>query len=579
MREVLVSLESWDYSKAIEIGLEGEVEAVAVIFDISSWMRWYGNGIVTLIHTQKGKNFPYPCTIETNRNRVKWLIQPADLTIDPFGECQLIYTVGKKTVAKSKKFQTRVYRSLGEQLTDPPDPKMLWTDKVTSACEQAENAAEQAKNAIEQLQDAFHSAQQQISNAQSQAVEAVKSVADEKIEQMEKLETILPSVTEDDNGKILTVVDGKWSALAPLAESWVDIQMLVRARAAPKYFPVGYEFTTYDSTENTDIVWRVVGYDTIKAADKSLKHTMILAAKYVYSNASGNQIPLQFDASEALYYAEAGLQAGTYNFTLLDGYDTAYGGGKTYSFTLTKPVPVGGVIMFPWGSGQQANTIKISTYTTKSDISALETVGVTEGANGKNLGTADGNTPNMNHTHRLRYGSNNYAQGAIRQWLNSGESAGNVWKPQTKFDRPPLWAHNRAGFMAGLPADFLDTVVVADIPCCTNAVFECSSLDGTTFTVSQNYQVQDKFFLLSRPEVDGSWDRSATIDGQQLAFFKGLSTTEKIMYSPSGTASPWGLRTPYNGTARSIRMIHNTGVINALSGFDSKEIVPACIIA
>ena len=99
MREVLVSLESWDYSKAIEIGLEGEVDAVAVIFDISSWVRWYGNGTVTLIHTQKGKNFPYPCTIETNRKHVKWLIQPADLSINPFGECQLIYSVGEKTVA------------------------------------------------------------------------------------------------------------------------------------------------------------------------------------------------------------------------------------------------------------------------------------------------------------------------------------------------------------------------------------------------------------------------------------------------------------------------------------------------
>ena len=176
MREVLVSLESWDYSKAIEIGLEGEVDAVAVIFDISSWVRWYGNGTVTLIHTQKGKNFPYPCTIETNRNRVKWLIQPADLSINPFGECQLIYSVGEKTVVKSRKFTTRVFRSFGEELTDPPDPKMFWIDQVHSDYLEAKKASEQtgkdAKNAAESASLAIDKADNAAANASSASVSA-----------------------------------------------------------------------------------------------------------------------------------------------------------------------------------------------------------------------------------------------------------------------------------------------------------------------------------------------------------------------------------------------------------------------
>lgn len=176
MREVLVSLESWDYNKAIELGLEGEVDAVSVIFDISSWVRWYGNGIVTLLHTEKGKNFPYPCTIETSRNRVKWLIQPADLAINPFGECQLIYSVGEKTVVKSRKFTTRVFRSFGEELTDPPDPKMFWIDQVHSDYLEAKKASEQtgkdAKNAAESASLAIDKADNAAANASSASVSA-----------------------------------------------------------------------------------------------------------------------------------------------------------------------------------------------------------------------------------------------------------------------------------------------------------------------------------------------------------------------------------------------------------------------
>ena len=188
MREIEVNLESWDYSRAIEIGLEGEVDSVAVIFDISSWVRWYGNGTVTLLHTEKGKNFPYPCTIETNRNRVKWLIQPADLAINPFGECQLIYSVGKKTVVKSRKFKTRVFRSFGEELTDPPDPKMFWIDQVHSdyleakkasaqAGKDAENATESASLATKKADDASVSAKSAAASASSASASAAAAKA------------------------------------------------------------------------------------------------------------------------------------------------------------------------------------------------------------------------------------------------------------------------------------------------------------------------------------------------------------------------------------------------------------------
>ena len=477
-------------------------------------------------------------------------------------------------------------------LTEVGEAKTTAVDAVnaagTQAASDAQTAITTAKNqAVSDVQAAGQSAVGAVGDAQTEAVEAVETAQTNAVQavqnagtaEAEKISGLLPVPTEADNGKILTVVDGKWAAVEPGITSWEKVQLIVRAGLAPRYFPVGYEFVTHDSTEDTDITWRVVGHDTIKAADEALTHSMVLETKCVYSNSTGSYIGMQFDASETLYYAETGLEAGTYNFTLLAGYDETYGGGKTYSFTLTQPVPAGGIIMFPWGYNQQASEVKISTYATQADTTAIETVPVTEGSEGTSLGTADGKTENMNHTHRIRYGSNNYAQSAIKQWLNSAEAVGSVWTPQTVFDRPPNWASNRTGFLAGLPEDFLSVVQAAIVPCRTNSIFEVDSLDGTEFAINQIYNLEEKFFLLSRPEIYGTWDNSDYKDGEQLDFYKGLTDAERIKYDPSGSAWYCWLRSPYPGHAGHARIVYTSGVVNSSIATSALAAAPACIIA
>ena len=458
----------------------------------------------------------------------------------------------------------------------------------TQAAENAETAITDSKNqAVTDVQNAGQSAVGAVEEAQTagvQAVEAaqtnaVQAVQDAGGAEAERLSDIVPLVTEADEGKILTVLDGKWAAVNPAITNWGKVQLIVRAGLAPQYFPAGYEFITRDGMEDTDIVWRVVGHDTIKAADETLTHTMILEAKYVYSKSTGSYISLQFDAQEALYYAKEELLAGTYNFTLFENYDTTYGGGKTYSFTLAKPVPAGGVIMFPWGYNQQASEVKISTYATQAGIMAIETVPVTEGSEGTSLGTADGKTENMNHTHRIRYGSNNYAQSAIKQWLNSAEAVGSVWTPQTVFDRPPNWASNRTGFLAGLPEDFLSVVQAAIVPCRTNSIFEVDSLDGTEFAINQIYNLQDRFFLLSRPEIYGTWDSAEVKDGELLEYYSGLTDAERIKYDPSGSARYCWLRSPSPGIANFARSVNTSGALSNDTATSALAAAPACIIA
>ncbi len=98
--------------------------------------------------------------------------------------------------------------------------------------------------------------------------------------------------------------------------SWKAISQMVKMGLAPKLFPVGYEFSTLDSDTEKNIIWVVRGHNHHTAANEKLVHTMTLETKFVYSQANGSQKALQFDGTEALYYAADGLAAGTYNFTV-----------------------------------------------------------------------------------------------------------------------------------------------------------------------------------------------------------------------------------------------------------------------
>lgn len=410
------------------------------------------------------------------------------------------------------------------------------------------------------------------------------ALADEKATEADNVNI---SATATETGADITVTDRHGVKTTvhidtlTAVKTWEDVRNAVRLGIAPTLFPVGYEFNVERAGSGT-ITFVVRGHNHHAAANKKLSHTMTLEMKNVYGTSSAYK-GLVFDATEALYYAETELPAETYHFTLLSGYDTTYGGGKTLSFTLTKPVPAGGVIMFPWAYNTQSTATKISTYASNTATAAIESVSVTEGASGTSLGTADGNTPNMNHSHRIRYGSNNYAQSALRQWLNSDAALGAVWTPQTIFDRPPSWHTGTdaayAGFMNGLEEEFLAVVQPAVIPCRTNSIFEVNSLDGTEFAINQTYELEDKFFLLSRPEIYGTWDSTAYKDGELLEYYEGLTDAERKKFDSFGSARIVWLRSPDPSNAYGERRVDTDGTLYNVSAYNSIGAAAACIIA
>ena len=349
--------------------------------------------------------------------------------------------------------------------------------------------------------------------------------------------------------------------------SFKDVQTLVRSGLASKVFHIGDQLVC--NKGDVKLVWDIIGIDHDVPADKQFTHSMTLQLHDCLAS-------MQYDGTEALFYCETELAAGTYHFTLLSGYDTTYGGGKTYQFTLTQPVPAGGQIMFPWGYNTQAASTKVSTYASRTATAAIESVSVVEGTEGTSLGTADGNTANMNHTHRIRYGSNNWVESAMRQWINSDKAAGSVWTPQTKFDRPPSWAASTAGFLNGIDADFLEVIGETEKVTCRNTVTDGGGSDITT----------DKFFLLSRREVYAGNEVSGVIEGEPYPYYSDYSDlsvagtgndTNRIKYR-NGSPQYWWLRTPHSGNGFTVRSISPTGYLYDYGALNSYGVAPACNI-
>ena len=212
--------------------------------------------------------------------------------------------------------------------------------------------------------------------------------------------------------------------------------------------------------------------------------------------------------------------------------------------------------MFPWGYNLQSSTIKISTYESRTSTTAIESnISVTEGANGTAL------TP-TNHTHRIRYGSNNWQQSALRQWLNSNADAGGVWTPKTIYDRPPTWAASEAGFRNGLDADFLAV---------TGAVKKRTALN--TITDGGGYiDTEETFFLPSRGEI-GSTNEGGINEGVPYQYYEDMLVNgvrndgelpARIKYLGGSPRSVW-LRSPDVGYARYVRSVYTSGAVNGNS--------------
>lgn len=335
--------------------------------------------------------------------------------------------------------------------------------------------------------------------------------------------------------------------------------------------------------KSTELVFDIIGIDHDTPADSQYTHSMTLQMHDALPT------PMVFDAPEAAFYVDEetypnGLAAGTY------GYETRGDGiGLTGSFTLKNSVPVGGQIKFLFKNDYTVATIE--TYKTSDAKKPIETVNPEKYETGiSTLITLTKNVVNAttNSKCRTQYGSNNWSQSAIRQWLNSRNSAmlGSWWRPQTNFDRPTIDVTQLDGFLKKIDPAFLD--IVGNV------------IKTTQKSATDGYELEtttERFFLLSRAEVYGGAERSTDdADGTVYEYYSAKhsdlsapgvgadSNRTKAFYVGGYGGSPvyWWLRTPNCTDGCTVRFVTKTGSVGSYyAGSLNDEnfyIVPACVI-
>ena len=296
---------------------------------------------------------------------------------------------------------------------------------------------------------------------------------------------------------------------------------------------------------NDTLSWDVVDYDSTAKVVTLCMHDVL-------------PDDMQIDTPQALMYCEDGLTAGSYTFKQSNA---------QYYFTLTQAIPAGGQLR---ATTSEFQTYESTTVTTQMESGTVST-DVIDGAT--NLGQTG--TGNLNYHDRVSRGSNNFGESGILQWLNSDSPAGASLPRLTKFSRP--YVLSKAGFKAGLDADFLACIQDTTWKCSANNEYECPGSLGGIAQKGTPYTVTAKFALASEMEVFGEYG-SVQDGGTVWGLYVDAEATDRIKYY-NNTARSWWLRSPSWSGSTNMRYVNTSGVGGLNGAYRSSRIAVACKIA
>lgn len=373
---------------------------------------------------------------------------------------------------------------------------------------------------------------------------------------------LLPTPDVPDEGKAIQVIGGAWKpgAVIPMIgfADFTAIQRAMRSSAWDAICPPWFQLSVPHKEYGT-IVFDVVAHDADLDPDNSSRKTMTLLMR--------DALPgMPFDATEALCVCTSGLAAGTYYLTVDSSMTTYSDLEASWSFTLTQAVPAGGVLVFNnnWLYDQIYEAVdSISSYTSLSSTTPIETAAVTyDSMSGTDL-TSVISASDINYFDRACFGSGNWYQSGLRQYLNATGTG--WWLPTHKFDRPPAYA-NKTGFLSGFPDDFLSALIETEQVTNTNEVYEID-MQVSTSADPVTYTTTDKMFCASWTQLGGSQWGHQVDEGTLWDAFRDSGSSDspdRVKYDLGMRQSPqwWWQRSCHPYTPGNARDVYTRGAPN-----------------
>ena len=319
--------------------------------------------------------------------------------------------------------------------------------------------------------------------------------------------------------------------------SWADVQKIVRAGLANKYLSIGDQLLA--NYNGSPVVWDVIGIDNDTPSDTRFTHSLTIQADDILMSG-------QFSAAQAMYNAVTELSAGTHIFTT---------NSLQYTVTTTQTIPAGGVMYI----ATRSDYVPLTITTYRADRkTAIETgLAVTPTTGTDTLTT-------INDHIRCRYGSNEYAKSAVRQFLNS-EDVAFVWNPQGLYDMPSTFS-GTGGFLKQIDPELVAVLGQVD-----------KQVARATYDGEGQDTFSDKVFLLSRKEMFDS-DEGTVTGESQYAFWAGKENADRIKTDLSGTVGFWWLRSPNVSVSHQTRIVGTSGVLTINNAYNSNGLAPACVV-
>lgn len=370
--------------------------------------------------------------------------------------------------------------------------------------------------------------------------------------------------------------------------NWQEIGEIVRKGLAPSVFSIGDQLvTTWKDTSNSmeyTVPMDIVHFGDVELADGEIVPGMFL--QWHYATPFG----VQFDQNEAFYVPTSALPAGTYHFSMGNGWGTHVVSGKNYQFTLTKEVPANGQLQLGTASSEVSglpdnapSTWRVRTYASASTKDPLEVVTLTEGTTGADLGVLSSSTKfsssGMNNMQRSAYAYNRWAQSGVRQYLNSDKNSGAWWTQQNSFDRAPNEHWTKNGFLTGFDADFLAQIKPVKLITALNTVSDTDI--GATETT------YDRFFLATKTnqnlreqytegDVWEYWFRAT--NGVKPVDYQNYAAPITYAVENHASAQSVRLRSAHRGYASNAWLVNSIGTVSTNLASYSYRFAPVCVI-